>query len=144
TAVGVTAALVQGFLFGILARRFGERRLLVWGAFGMVAGVGVVPWLSSSAALYAWTIVLAFANSLFAPAATGLVSAYAGAAEQGTVLGAAQAIAALGRTTGPPAIGAVYDAVSPVGAFVVAALGMVAAALAANRLEDVAGGTSHG
>src|SRR2546422_8425921 len=54
--------------------------------------------LPGSALLYVWTFVLAVSNSLFSPAATGLVSVYADPNEQGTVLGAAQAISALGRT----------------------------------------------
>lgn len=132
--VGLTAALVQGWLFGRLARRYGDRRLLIAGALGMAVSIGVVPLLHTSAALYAWTFVLAFSNSLFAPAASGLVSTYAGPEEQGTVLGAAQAIAALGRTSGPAAIGAVYDAVSPAGAFGVSAGTMLAAWLAATKL----------
>lgn len=137
TVIGITAAFAQGWLFGRLVRRFGERSLLIAGTLGMVVAIAVIPLLRTSAGLYGWTVVLALANSVFAPAATGLVSVYAGSAEQGTVLGAAQAIAALGRTTGPPAIGAVYDALSPAGAFLVAALGMVLAGLAASRLESV-------
>lgn len=137
TVIGITVALVQGGLFGRLARRYGERTLLIAGTFGMVVAIGVIPFLTTSAEVYGWTFVLAVANSVFAPAATGLVSAYAGPAEQGTVLGAAQAIAALGRTSGPPAIGTVYDEMSPAGAFFVAALGMVLAGIAALRLERV-------
>lgn len=132
--VGATAALVQGVLFGRLSHRFGDRGLLVAGALGMTLAIGVVPFLHSGASVYAWAFVLAFANSIFAPAATGLVSAYAGPAEQGTVLGAAQAIAALGRTTGPPAIGALYDTMAATGAFLVSAGAMLGAAMAAHRL----------
>src|SRR2546430_13814546 len=59
--------------------------------------------------LYILTVPLAFANSLFAPAASGLVSIYAGPTEQGTILGAAQAFAALGRSVGPLGAGWAYD-----------------------------------
>ena len=81
--------------------------------------------------------MLAASNSVFAPAATGLVSVYADPSEQGTILGAAQAIAALGRTAGPPLIGTVYDVVSPVTAFVLAGVIMVVAAFAAFGLAPV-------
>src|SRR5438105_15407651 len=105
------------------------RRLLIVGGFGMAATIALVPALHSSAALYAWTAALAFSNSLFGPAATGLVSVCADPTEQGTVLGAAQALAALGRLLGPLVMGAVYD-VSHAAAFLVAgavmALGGVA------------------
>src|SRR5881409_2704676 len=119
TVIGVTAAIVQGYAFGKLARRFGDRVLLILGAFGMAATIALVPGLRSSAALYGWTAVLAFSNSIFGPAATGLVSVFADPTEQGTVLGAAQALSALGRLLGPVVMGQVYDASRPA-AFLVA------------------------
>ena len=119
TVIGATAAVVQGLVFGTLARRVGERALLIIGAFGMALAIAVVPALHSSGALYGWTVVLAFANSVFAPAATGLVSIFADPTEQGTVLGAAQALSALGRLLGPLVMGRVYDA-TPGAAFLVA------------------------
>ncbi|HEX9704633.1 MAG TPA: MFS transporter [Gemmatimonadales bacterium] len=140
TLIGITAATVQGGLFGRLAHRFGERALLVAGTFGMAVAIGVIPLLHTSASLYAWTFVLAVANSAFAPAATGLVSVYADPTEQGSMLGAAQAFGALGRSFGPLAMGSVYDALSPSTAFVVAALGMAGAGLVAGRLEPVSSG----
>jgi MFS family permease len=135
--VGFTAALVQGVVFGRLARRFGDRALLIAGLFGMTLGVGGVPFLPSGLALYLWTIVLAVSNSLFAPAATGLVSVYAKADEQGTVLGAAQATAALGRMAGPLALGWTYDRVGGLTAFLVAGAVMLAGAMVALQLEPI-------
>ena len=134
--IGVTAAAVQGYFFGRIVRRTGERLLVIAGAFGMAVSIAIVPFVGSSALLYAWTVVLAVANSIFSPAATGLVSVYAEPHEQGTVLGAAQSIGALGRTAGPPLIGQVYD-VSPVTSFLSAGLFMVLAGLAALRLAPV-------
>ena len=134
--IGVTAAAVQGYAFGKLVRRTGERVLVIVGTFGMAISIAIVPFLPNSALLYAWTVVLAVSNSVFSPAATGLVSVYADPKEQGTVLGAAQAISALGRTAGPPLIGTLYD-VSPVTSFLFAGLFMGLAGLAALRLAPV-------
>lgn len=133
TVIGATAAVVQGYAFGKLARRFGDRALLIAGGFGMALGIGVIPALHSSAALYAWTAALAFSNSIFGPAATGLVSVFAGPAEQGTVLGAAQALGALGRLLGPLALGRVYDA-SHAAAFLVAGAVMALGGLVCFRV----------
>src|SRR5256885_7270020 len=119
TVIGVTAAIVQGYAFGQLARRFGDRRLLIAGGVGMAATIALVPALHSSPALYALTAVPAVSNSIFRPAATGLVSVFADPTEQGTVLGAAQALAALGRLVGPLVMGAVYYVSRPA-AFLVA------------------------
>jgi len=137
TIIGVTAATVQGYFFGKIVRRTGERTLVIAGTFGMAAAIAAVPFLSSSALLYGWTFVLAFSNSVFAPAATGLVSVYADPSEQGTILGAAQAIGALGRTAGPPLIGTIYDVVSPITSFLLAGVIMVIAGLASFGLAPV-------
>ncbi len=134
--IGVTAAVVQGYLFGKIVRRTGERALVIIGTFGMAASIAIVPFLPSSTLLYVWTFVLAVSNSLFSPAATGLVSVYADPNEQGTILGAAQAISALGRTAGPPLVGKVYD-VSQVTSFLLAGFFMAVAGLAAFRLAPV-------
>jgi len=133
TVIGATAAVVQGYAFGKLARRFGDRALLIFGGFGMALAIAVIPALHSSAALYAWTAVLAFSNSIFGPAATGLVSVFADPSEQGTVLGAAQALAALGRLLGPLTLGKVYDASHPA-AFLVAGAVMAIGGLVCLRV----------
>jgi MFS family permease len=138
--VGFTAALVQGVLFGKLARRWGERLLLIVGLFGMTAGIAGVPFLPSALALYLWTIVLAASNSLFAPAATGLVSVYAGPSEQGAVLGVAQAMAALGRMAGPLALGLAYDHLGGTTTFLAAGVVMLLGGVVAIDLESISPG----
>ena len=135
--IGVIASIVQGFAFGRIERRTGARPLLVVGLFGMAASIAVVPYAGSTLAIYAWTVPLAFANSLFAPAASGLVSIYADPTEQGTILGAAQAFAALGRSFGPLAVGWAYDGLGQQAAFLLAGAAMILGALASLRLEGV-------
>jgi len=141
TVIGTTAAVVQGYAFGKLARRFGDRALLIAGGFGMALAIAVIPTLHSGAALYGWTAVLAFANSIFGPAATGLVSVFADPTEQGTVLGAAQALAALGRLLGPLALGEVYDASHPA-AFLVAGVVMALGGMVCLRVPKVEHGAA--
>ena len=137
TIIGVTAATVQGYFFGKIVRLTGERALVIAGAFGMSVAIAVVPLLPTSALLYAWTFVLAISNSVFSPAATGLVSVYAERNEQGTILGAAQAIGGLGRTVGPPVIGTFYDVVNGNISFVLAGAIMALAGVAALGLAAV-------
>jgi MFS family permease len=133
--IGAIAALVQGSLFGRIERRTGARVLLIVGLFGMAVSIAVVPFAGSSALIYAWTVPLAFTNSLFAPAASGLVSVYADPTEQGTILGAAQAFAALGRTIGPLAAGWAYDGLGPQSTFLLAGAVMVLGGLASLELR---------
>src|SRR5256714_14702166 len=141
--IGVTAAAVQGYAFGKLVRRTGERVLVIVGTFGMAISIAIVPVLPNSALLYAWTVVLAVSNSVFSPAATGLVFVYADPKEEGTVLGAAQAISALGRTAGPPLIGTLYD-MSHVTSFLLAGVFMLIAGLEAFQLPAVTHHGAHG
>src|SRR3989454_6558187 len=75
--IGVTAAAVQGYFFGKLVRRTGERWLVIIGTFGMAVSIAIVPFLPGSALLYVLTFVLPVSESLFFPSATGLVSVYA-------------------------------------------------------------------
>src|SRR5437899_12135260 len=87
--------------------------------------------------LYVLTVPLAFANSLFAPAASGLVSIYADPTEQGTILGAAQAFAALGRSLGPLAAGWAYDGLGQRTAFLLAGAIMLVAGVSSMQLRDM-------
>src|SRR2546422_880242 len=83
---------------------------------------------------------VALCRGVVSPAASGLVSVYASPNEQGTTLGAAQALGALGRTLGPEAIGGAYDAAGARAAFLAAAGVMVVAWLATLGLEKEPGG----
>jgi len=124
---------VQGYFFGKLTRRTGDRALLIAGGFGMAAAIAVIPALHTTLALYGWTVVLAFANSIFGPAASGLVSVLADPTEQGTVLGAAQSMAALGRLLGPIVIGVAYDSSATI-AFLTAGAVMAVGGIATLRV----------
>jgi len=135
--IGVIAALVQGFLFGRIEKRTGARALLILGLFGMAISIAALPYLGSGTLIYAWTVPLAFANSIFSPAASGLVSIYADPTEQGTILGAAQAFAALGRSAGPLAMGWAYDGLGSQSSFLLAGGVMVLGALISLTLEPV-------
>ena len=133
TLIGIMAASVQGYFFGKLARRFGDRLLAIVGTVGMALPIGVVPFVSHAQWLYVWVLVFGFANSLTSPAITGLISKLAGVAEQGTVLGSAQSFSALGRFAGPFIFGELYDRLNPTFTFVGAGLVMVVAWLVTLR-----------
>ena len=133
--IGAIVAVVQGYVFGRVERRAGPRLLLSAGLFGMAVAVAALPLAGSSAGIYLWTVPLALANSFFAPAATGLVSVYADPTEQGSILGAAQAFAALGRSVGPLAAGWAYDALGARAAFFAAGGIMALAGMASLGLE---------
>jgi MFS family permease len=136
SVVGLTMAVVQGRLFGVLARRFGDRALVVAGTLGIALGFALPPFMGSSLQLYASGVLLAFSQSLVSPAATGLVSIYAAPSEQGAILGAAQALGALGRFAGPEILGKLFDARGARTAFLAAGGVMLLAWLASLALEQ--------
>ena len=98
---------------------------MIAGTVGVAVAIGAVPFARSSLLLYGWTVVLALSQGLVSPGASGLVSVYASPSEQGTTLGAAQALGALGRCLGPFVIGETYDALGARWAFLAAASVMV-------------------
>jgi DHA1 family tetracycline resistance protein-like MFS transporter len=125
-----------GYLFGQLARRFGDRRLAVLGTLGMAVPIGMVPFVAHAKTLYLWVALLGFANSLVSPAISGLISKLVSATEQGTMLGAAQSFSALGRFTGPFVFGELYDRVHPAVVFVGAGAVLVVAWAMALRFPE--------
>ena len=131
TVIGVVAAVTQGWAFGKLARALGDHLLLIVGAFGMAAAIACIPFLPGSMAVTLWMAPLAFFNSLFAPAGTGMVSILADPSEQGTILGAAQALAALGRLAGPGVYGQVLDMAGARFAYIAIGIVMVLGGVAA-------------
>ncbi|HEX9632405.1 MAG TPA: MFS transporter [Gemmatimonadales bacterium] len=136
TVVGVIAASVQGYLFGKIQRHARDVALISLGVAGMAIGIMAIPLAHRGLAIYPWVVILAFGNSVAAPALTGLISRLAGPAEQGAMMGAAQALTAIGRFSGPLLFGYLYDTAGPTVAFVVAGLVMVVAWLVTLRIQD--------
>lgn len=136
TIVGIMATSVQGYFFGRLAKRFGDRWLAIAGTLGMAIPIAMVPFVAEPRTLYAWVAVLGFANSLVGPAVTGLISKLAGVTEQGTMLGAAQSFSALGRFTGPFVFGELYDRLDPAVTFVSAGVVLVGSWLVTMRFPE--------
>jgi DHA1 family tetracycline resistance protein-like MFS transporter len=136
TIIGVVGTAVQGYLFGQLARRVGDRRLAVLGTLGMAVPIGMVPFVAHAKTLYLWVVLLGFANSLVSPAISGLISKLVSATEQGTMLGAAQSFSALGRFTGPFVFGELYDRVNPAVVFLGAGAVLVVAWAIALRFPE--------
>lgn len=103
--VGVLAIIMQGFLFGKLAKRFGEANLVVFGSFLLICALIVFPFIGPEwGGLTGLLISMAFfsaGNSLSSPALTSLASKIASEEEQGKALGVLQSGASLARAVGP-------------------------------------------
>ncbi len=103
--VGVVSIIGQGFLFGRLAKKFGEAPLIVIGCLLMVASLFAVPFVGPQsgglAALLIGTAALSFGNAFASPGLTTLASKTADEHDQGRTLGIMQSGASLARAIGP-------------------------------------------
>jgi DHA1 family tetracycline resistance protein-like MFS transporter len=118
---GVLGALVQGFLVGRLAQRFGEARLIaVGGAIAAAAG-GALPFAGSVGRLLLVLAALALGHGLLAPPLSAFTSSLVPSDEVGGVMGAFQSVSSLARIFGPFWAEWVYGASGPAAPYLSAA-----------------------
>jgi DHA1 family tetracycline resistance protein-like MFS transporter len=107
--VGILAVILQGFVFGRAAKKFGEAWLTVLGTLVLVGAFFVVPFVGPDfGGLTALLVAIGFfslGNSLSSPALTSLASKVANEREQGRAMGVMQSAASLARAIGPAVAG---------------------------------------
>jgi MFS transporter, DHA1 family, tetracycline resistance protein len=137
--MGVSSAVVQGWLLGKLAPRIGERSLMIMGSLLLALGLAAAP-LAHSLEVGGgarWTVFVLALVSLSAgtgfawPAVAALVSRLTAEESQGRSLGMLHSIASIARVIGPILIGFVGERQGYTIAFQAAALLSLLAALAA-------------
>lgn len=99
--IGVLSVIVQGGLIGVLARKFGERRLQAAGCLLMAAGLTLIPFSPDLRVAAVAVSLLAIGNGLTTPVNTALVSIYTSQPLQGEMLGLSQSVGSLARIAGP-------------------------------------------
>jgi len=110
--VGVTATIVQGGLIGRLAKKFGERRLLITGISVVGSSLALVPLVGQTGTysfMLVWAVFSAIGSGLTNPSLSSLLSQSVDKDEQGGVLGMGQSLAALGRVVGPSLAGVLFE-----------------------------------
>jgi MFS transporter, DHA1 family, tetracycline resistance protein len=109
--VGLSAAVVQAGLLGVLIRRFGEVRLALLGLAS-----GTVTYLLYGLATEGWMMYVFILCNLLAfaagPALQGIISKSSAAGEQGELMGSLQSISSLGTIVMPLAGTAILGAAS--------------------------------
>jgi MFS transporter, DHA1 family, tetracycline resistance protein len=133
--MGVIVATIQGGLLGKLARRFGEKGLILIGSACFVVGIALVPGIHRVPLVYAAGFLIAIGQGLCYPAITSLVSQLAPEGERGSLLGLATATGSLARFAGPIVSGFFYDWARAAGAFYGGAAIMSIALLIALRMR---------
>ena len=134
--MGISSAVVQGWLLGKLAPRIGERALMIAGSFLLAVGLALTPLahIIGGGGGTRWTVFLFALVALSAgtgfvwPAVAALISRTTRENEQGRALGMLHSIASIARVIGPILIGVVGERGGFEAAFLSgAALALVAA-----------------
>jgi MFS family permease len=147
---GIIGAFVQGGAIGPLVKRFGEPRLI--GISLVLTGVSLalLPFINGNGELLwgaifqgkAWPwvrmllvlAVLALGTSLTRPPLFGLLSNLTSVHEQGVTIGVAQSAGSLARIMGPVFAAGIYTHIPALPYLVCAAISIIAAMLAFQRL----------
>jgi MFS family permease len=101
--------VIQGGGMRTLAARFGERRLLLWGAMLMSLAFAAIPWMPTVPILLLPLAVAAVGRAISQPSLMSMASLAATPETRGVVMGTFQSAAALARVFGPTTAGVLYD-----------------------------------
>lgn len=143
-AVGVSAIVAQAVLTRILVPRFGERRLVVWGAISGIASYLVYAFASAGWIMYAG-IAVGTLGGLVYPSLQALMSGKVGRDAQGELQGAVSSLVSLATILGPLAMTQAFATFSattapvhvPGAAFIMAAIVATAALALFRRAKPV-------
>jgi MFS family permease len=99
--IGIVTIFVQGYLIGVLTRRFPEKSLLYFGVSIMTLGLLLIPYSNSLLLLILFFVITVFGLAILSPVIFSLISQAASPTEQGKVLGVNHSMGSLGRVLGP-------------------------------------------
>jgi len=136
--LGIMMVVTQGGLVRRAVAVWGDLGTLMVGLALSAVGFFGLSMTVGTGAVYVMVAVLAVGVGLSLPTTASLVSQRAGIDEQGAMLGAGQAAAALGQVIGPLWAGLMFDRVGPGSPFSTGALLVVCALLVVAFSRDVA------
>jgi MFS transporter, DHA1 family, tetracycline resistance protein len=110
--VGVIAVFVQGFLYGRLQPRFGEKRLALAGLLLMSAGMAGVAIATQAWMVYPIVGIAALGSGISIPSLSGMVSTRVPSNEQGRLMGGNQALLSFTAILGPILAGLAFDRIA--------------------------------
>jgi len=128
--LGLCSIITQGAIVRRLYKRMRETAVLALGLACSAIGLLAIGFTPAPALLYAGTALLALGSGLVNPSTSGLISLYAGASEQGMVLGIFRSLGSLARAVTPILAGILFFAAGSRALYIIAAaLTLVALAL---------------
>jgi len=140
--MGLCHVVLQWFVIGRLAIRFGERALVTAGAISLGLGVLWLPIASVEPELFLGAILMIFGMSATNAALSSILSQYADPDSRGSVLGVGQAFGGIGRIGGPALAGVAFAALGVhwpfyVGAIVMIGMAVFSRFIAVRRAADI-------
>lgn len=140
--MGICHVVVQWFVIGRLAARFGERMLVTAGAASLGLGVLWLPIASLEAELFGGALLMIFGMSATNAALSSLLSQYADPDSRGGVLGIGQTFGGVGRIGGPALAGVAFAILGVhwpfyVGAIVMLGMAVFSRLIAVRRAVDI-------
>jgi Na+/melibiose symporter-like transporter len=134
--LGVCSIITQGVIVRKLLKRVSETRVLAGGLVISSVGLLLIGFAPAPVWLYAGVGLLALGGGLVNPSTTGLISLYAGADEQGRVLGIFRSLGSLSRAITPITAGIVFWTLGAEAVFLGAAVLALGAWIASTRLPQ--------
>jgi len=107
--VGIISAAIQGGAIGRLAKRFGERSLVVQGGIALAIGLVLIPFSTELPMLIVAMVCLAFGFSIINPSLNSLISQNVGEDERGGMLGMTRSASTMARVLGPTWAGLLFS-----------------------------------
>lgn len=129
--VGIVMVIVQGMLIGPLARRYGEKLLVIAGTTLLVPSLGLLPFAPSLGILLLLSGIMAFGSGISVPSISSLISQGVSPEEQGGIMGVTQSLGSLARVVGPLWGGFTFGTISHTAPYWSAAILMAGAVLIA-------------
>ena len=107
--IGLIQIVLQGFVIGRLAKKFGEEKLIAFGPLLMTLGMFLMP-LTPNIAIFMGSItMIALSIGTLNTMIPSFISKRAPANEQGGMLGIAQSVSSIARVPGPVIGGFVFE-----------------------------------
>jgi len=106
--IGFLVAFLQGVLVGPMTKKMGPPRVLLLGAIAMSSGLLSVIVVTDIVSFAIVTLALCIGTSFCHPTLTAMISERGDGDHQGTIMGAANSVSALGRITSPPMAGLLF------------------------------------
>lgn len=131
--VGIIMAGIQGGLIGKLSKRFGEKRLVIFGTLVMSVGLTVAALTHNLFVVIGAMALIAVGNGVNNPSLMSLTSKGAAPGQRGMVMGVYQSAGSLARVLGPPMAGWLFDHMGNSSPFLFAASLILLACIGASR-----------